>query len=158
MTPPAVGALFRAAFVASCLRGALPPVDLRAVCLVRAICARERTRCNHGEPRALASVEMEGACACGGASAESRSRVRGSRRRTPFVDHGLHCRMRIRDSDSEIQGRAARGTTRVSVTRPASYKWRSLDLRRSKSEVTTSVELKVWSLDLRRAESEVDLL
>ena len=101
---------------------------------------------------------MEGACACGGASAESRSRVRGSRRRTPFVDHGLHCRMRIRDSDSEIQGRAARGTTRVSVTRPASYKWRSLDLRRSKSEVTTSVELKVWSLDLRRAESEVDLL
>ena len=31
------GALFRAALVASCLRGALPPVDLRAVCLVRAI-------------------------------------------------------------------------------------------------------------------------
>jgi hypothetical protein len=28
---------FRAAFVANCLRGALPPVDLRAVCLVRAI-------------------------------------------------------------------------------------------------------------------------
>ena len=28
----------RAALVASCLRGALPPVDLRAVCLVRAIC------------------------------------------------------------------------------------------------------------------------
>ena len=27
----------RAALVASCLRGALPPVDLRAVCLVRAI-------------------------------------------------------------------------------------------------------------------------
>jgi hypothetical protein len=27
----------RAAFVASCLRGALPPVDLRAVCFVRAI-------------------------------------------------------------------------------------------------------------------------
>ena len=27
----------RAAFVASCLRGALPPVLLRAVCLVRAI-------------------------------------------------------------------------------------------------------------------------
>jgi hypothetical protein len=25
------------ALVASCLRGALPPVDLRAVCLVRAI-------------------------------------------------------------------------------------------------------------------------
>jgi len=31
------GADLRAAFVASCLRGALPPVDLRAVCLVRAI-------------------------------------------------------------------------------------------------------------------------
>ena len=29
----------RAAFVASCLRGALPPVDLRAVCFVRAIVA-----------------------------------------------------------------------------------------------------------------------
>ena len=32
-----VGADFRAALEASCLRGALPPVDLRAVCLVRAI-------------------------------------------------------------------------------------------------------------------------
>jgi len=31
------GALLRAALVASCLRGALPPVDLRAVCLVLAI-------------------------------------------------------------------------------------------------------------------------
>jgi len=30
-TPPAVGADLRAALVASCLRGALPPVDLRAV-------------------------------------------------------------------------------------------------------------------------------
>lgn len=36
-TPPVDGALLRAAFVANCLRGALPPVDLRAVCLVRAI-------------------------------------------------------------------------------------------------------------------------
>ncbi|GBP90029.1 hypothetical protein EVAR_38935_1 [Eumeta japonica] len=35
-TPPVAGALLRAAFVASCLRGALPPVDLRAVCFVRA--------------------------------------------------------------------------------------------------------------------------
>ena len=33
----AVGADLRAAFVANCLRGALPPVDLRAVCLVRAM-------------------------------------------------------------------------------------------------------------------------
>ena len=32
-----VGALLRAALVASCLRGAFPPVDLRAVCLVRAM-------------------------------------------------------------------------------------------------------------------------
>ena len=33
------GADLRAALVASCLRGALPPVDLRAVYLVRAIVA-----------------------------------------------------------------------------------------------------------------------
>jgi hypothetical protein len=32
-----VGADFLAALEASCLRGALPPVDLRAVCFVRAI-------------------------------------------------------------------------------------------------------------------------
>ena len=31
------GADFRAAFVASCFLGALPPVDFRAVCFVRAI-------------------------------------------------------------------------------------------------------------------------
>jgi hypothetical protein len=30
------------AFAASCLRGALPPVDLRAVCFVRAIASRVR--------------------------------------------------------------------------------------------------------------------
>ena len=36
-TPPVAGADFRAALVANCLRGALPPVDLRAVCFVRAI-------------------------------------------------------------------------------------------------------------------------
>jgi hypothetical protein len=34
---PVVGADLRAALVASCLRGALPPVDLRAVCFVLAI-------------------------------------------------------------------------------------------------------------------------
>ncbi|GAX81746.1 hypothetical protein CEUSTIGMA_g9174.t1 [Chlamydomonas eustigma] len=32
-TPPVAGALLRAALVASCFLGALPPVDLRAVCL-----------------------------------------------------------------------------------------------------------------------------
>jgi histone H3 len=37
LTPPVAGADFRAAFVASCFLGALPPVDLRAVCLVRAM-------------------------------------------------------------------------------------------------------------------------
>jgi histone H3 len=37
LTPPVEGADFRAALVASCFRGAFPPVDLRAVCLVRAI-------------------------------------------------------------------------------------------------------------------------
>ena len=36
-TPPVAGALFRAALVANCFRGAFPPVDFRAVCLVRAI-------------------------------------------------------------------------------------------------------------------------
>ncbi|XP_030301208.1 uncharacterized protein LOC103531178 [Calypte anna] len=36
-TPPVAGALLRAALVANCLRGAFPPVDLRAVCFVRAI-------------------------------------------------------------------------------------------------------------------------
>ena len=38
--PPVVGADLRAAFEASCLRGALPPVDLRAVCFVLAIYLR----------------------------------------------------------------------------------------------------------------------
>ena len=37
LTPPVAGADLRAALVASCFRGALPPVDLRAVCLVRAM-------------------------------------------------------------------------------------------------------------------------
>ena len=37
LTPPVAGALSRAAFVVSCLRGALPPVDLRAVCLVNKV-------------------------------------------------------------------------------------------------------------------------
>merc|ERR1711942_76883 len=36
-TPPVAGADLRAALVARCLRGAFPPVDFRAVCLVRAI-------------------------------------------------------------------------------------------------------------------------
>ena len=37
LTPPVAGADFLAALVANCLRGAFPPVDLRAVCLVRAM-------------------------------------------------------------------------------------------------------------------------
>lgn len=37
LIPPVAGADLRAALVAICLRGAFPPVDLRAVCLVRAI-------------------------------------------------------------------------------------------------------------------------
>merc|ERR1712183_1003770 len=36
-TPPVDGADFLAALVASCFLGAFPPVDLRAVCLVRAM-------------------------------------------------------------------------------------------------------------------------
>ena len=38
-------AVLRAALAASCLRGALPPVDLRAVCLVRAIVVVEVEGC-----------------------------------------------------------------------------------------------------------------
>merc|ERR1719394_620399 len=41
LTPPVEGADFLAALVASCFRGAFPPVDLRAVCLVRAILANQ---------------------------------------------------------------------------------------------------------------------
>ena len=41
----------RAALVASCLRGALPPVDLRAVCLVRAMFAKD-------------AIGGRGCCAC----------------------------------------------------------------------------------------------
>ena len=37
LTPPVDGADFLAALVASCFLGALPPVDLRAVCFVRAM-------------------------------------------------------------------------------------------------------------------------
>ena len=37
LTPPVAGADLRAALVANCFLGALPPVDLRAVCFVRAI-------------------------------------------------------------------------------------------------------------------------
>ena len=37
MTPPALGADALAAFVANALRGAFPPVECLAVCLVRAI-------------------------------------------------------------------------------------------------------------------------
>jgi hypothetical protein len=37
LTPPVAGAVLRAAKVASCLRGALAPVLMRAVCFVLAI-------------------------------------------------------------------------------------------------------------------------
>ena len=37
LTPPVAGALLRAALVANCFRGALPPVDFLAVCFVLAI-------------------------------------------------------------------------------------------------------------------------
>jgi hypothetical protein len=39
--------------VASCLRGALPPVDLRAVCLVRAMVADAVVASRRGEQRVL---------------------------------------------------------------------------------------------------------
>ena len=47
LTPPVAGALFLAALVANCLRGAFPPGDFRAVCFVRAMTAnnvRENTK------------------------------------------------------------------------------------------------------------------
>ena len=50
LTPPVAGADLRAALVASCLRGALPPVDLRAVCFVRAMAAVDEMRVS-GERR-----------------------------------------------------------------------------------------------------------
>ena len=37
LTPPVFVASFRAALLANCFRGAFPPVDFRAVCLVRAM-------------------------------------------------------------------------------------------------------------------------
>merc|ERR1719192_2281296 len=43
LTPPVAGADFLAALVANCLRGALPPVDFLAVCLVRAILLVQRS-------------------------------------------------------------------------------------------------------------------
>lgn len=42
LTPPVEGALFLAALVASCFLGAFPPVDLRAVCLVRAMAKKKK--------------------------------------------------------------------------------------------------------------------
>ena len=45
------GADLRAAFVANCLRGALPPVDLRAVCFVRAMIKRLESKRKKKEKR-----------------------------------------------------------------------------------------------------------
>ena len=44
MQPPIAGAALRATFVNSCFWGALPPVDLRAVCFVRAMLSSDETR------------------------------------------------------------------------------------------------------------------
>ncbi len=41
--PPAAGALLRAAFVASCFWGTLPPVDLQTVCFVLAMLSSDDT-------------------------------------------------------------------------------------------------------------------
>ena len=43
VTNPVAGADLRAALVASCFLGALPPVDLRAVCFVRAMFTSQYT-------------------------------------------------------------------------------------------------------------------
>jgi len=43
LTPPIAGTYFLAIFMASCFLGILPPVDLRAVCFVRAIELKKTT-------------------------------------------------------------------------------------------------------------------
>ena len=50
------GAVLRAALEASCLRGALPPVDLRAVCLVRAMASGGRAKDEGVEKRRVAAA------------------------------------------------------------------------------------------------------
>ena len=47
------GALLRAALVASCFRGAFPPVDLRAVCFVRAMSVTTLSRSKKSGMKAL---------------------------------------------------------------------------------------------------------
>ncbi len=80
MTPPAPARPLRAALLATDLRGALPPVDLRAVCLVRAISSvlrapRQHARCLHTtqepphleldvEPSARANFRMRSRVSC----------------------------------------------------------------------------------------------
>ncbi|KAK4828948.1 LOW QUALITY PROTEIN: hypothetical protein QYF61_001569 [Mycteria americana] len=56
-TPPVAGALLRAALVASCLRGAFPPVDLRAVCFVRAIAKRLQTSLGQSQERVKGAAQ-----------------------------------------------------------------------------------------------------
>ena len=43
LQPPVAGAALRAAFVTSFLQGALPPVDLQAVCFVHAMLSSDDT-------------------------------------------------------------------------------------------------------------------
>ena len=62
LTPPVAGALLRAALVASCLRGALPPVDLRAVCFVRAMLMTLKTE----GKKATKAVSWADSCAADG--------------------------------------------------------------------------------------------
>ena len=72
-TPPVAGADLRAALVASCLRGALPPVDLRAVCLVRAM-APAGWVC---DPVRLFPEGASVAAVCGGGGGGNRGCTRG---------------------------------------------------------------------------------
>lgn len=53
------GALLRAAIVASPLRDGLPPVDLRAVCLVRAMVMFYRELRGHGSGSRLMVMNLE---------------------------------------------------------------------------------------------------
>ena len=60
LTPPAAGADLRAALVANCLRGALPPVDLRAVCFVLAMVqSEEGTNTRQQERRRKKKVSLQ---------------------------------------------------------------------------------------------------
>ena len=83
LTPPVAGADLRAALVASCLRGALPPVDLRAVCFVRAIFTVRFAR--NCDARRRAKTRLDGENASRRARRARRSRASLESRTVDFL-------------------------------------------------------------------------